>query len=167
MRAHPAIQTIPILGLLGLAVLSACQQSVDSVNDGETKLASPTTTSQEFGDYVVHFNAFRTDQLSSEIAKIYGIVRSKERAMLNVSIMKKEEGKRAAAVPGVVTATATNLTGQFKTASVREIREGMAIYYIAELSVANAEILTFKIEVIPENESEPFSIRFQKQFFAD
>ena len=33
--------------------------------------------SKDFGDYIVHFNAISTDQLSSEIARTYNIVRSK------------------------------------------------------------------------------------------
>ena len=39
--------------------------------------------------YSVHFSAQSTDQLPPEVARQYNIVRSKNRAMLNVSIMRK------------------------------------------------------------------------------
>ena len=161
VRWAPRALLLPVL-----AVLSACQDAVES-GDGRVQTAPPTLTSQEFGPYVVHFNALATDQVPAEIAATYGIVRSKNRAMLNVSILKKSEGNPGTAVPATVKASATNLTGQFKNTRVREIREGNAIYYIAELAVAHGETLTFNIEATPENEVEPFMIRFQRQFFAD
>ena len=157
---------IPLLGMLGTLVLTGCQQAVDS-RDGGVETAPPTVTSQDFGAYVVHFNALPTDELTPEVAGTYGIVRSKNRAMLNVSILKKNETGLATPVAGTVTASATNLSGQFKRANIREIREGEAIYYIAELPVAHTETLTFNIEALAENEPEPFSIRFQKQFYSD
>jgi hypothetical protein len=51
--------------------------------------------------------------------------------------------------------------------ALREIREGDAIYYIAELAIANEETLIFTIDVTPLNEASRFSIRFKKQFFVD
>ncbi|MYF70586.1 MAG: DUF4426 domain-containing protein, partial [Proteobacteria bacterium] len=47
---------------------------------------------QEFGDYTLHFNALTTDQLPAEVAQRHGIVRSGNRAMLHVSILRKREG---------------------------------------------------------------------------
>lgn len=166
MKMQPAAWTNPVLGLLALTVLTACEPAVESMDDGAVSTAAPTVTSEDVGDYVIHFTALPTDQLSADIARSYGIVRSENRAMLNVSIIKKAEGQLGTAVPSTVTASATNLAGQFKTTTVREVREGDAIYYIAELPVANTETLTFNIQVTPENEAEPFSIRFQKQFYT-
>jgi hypothetical protein len=40
-------------------------------------------------DYTIHFNAVSTDILTPEIARTYDIVRSKNRAFLNVSVRKK------------------------------------------------------------------------------
>ena len=43
-----------------------------------------------FGDYTVHYSAFTTDTLSPSIAKSYKILRSKNRIMVNLSILKKQ-----------------------------------------------------------------------------
>ena len=124
-------------------------------------------TSKDFGDYVVHFNALATDQLTADIAKTYGIVRSANRAMLTVSIIKKETGTIGTPVSGSVSASANNLTGQLKQVPLRVITEGEAIYYIGETTVANQETLIFNVDVTPMNEASRFSIRFQKQFYVD
>lgn len=166
MKTQRTAWTIPVLALLGLAGLAACQPEVDSRDSGTVPKTPPTVTSEDVGDYVIHFNALPTDQLTAEVARSYGIVRSGSRAMLNVSIIQKVEGQLGTPVPGKVTASATNLTGQFKQTTIREVREGDAIYYISELPVANSETLTFNIEVSPENSEETFPIRFQKQFYT-
>lgn len=124
-------------------------------------------TSQDFGAYEVHFNAALTDQLSAEIAKAYGIVRSKNRAMLNVSVLEKQSGQTGTPVAAATSVRASNLTGQLKPLTLREIRDGEAIYYIGEVGVANAETLIFDISVTPEGHDSPYAVRFSRQFFAD
>ena len=39
---------------------------------------------KEFGDYSIHYSAFTTDVLTPDVAKIYNITRSKNRAFLSV-----------------------------------------------------------------------------------
>ena len=151
------------------ALLVGCGQDSGAPGGGQNIQAEPDhVTWKAFGDYVLHFNALSTDQLPPEVARAYNIVRSKNRAMLTVSIIKNVED-----VPGVVshsgdvTATAANLTGQLKNLTLREIREDEAIYYIGDVAVANAETLVFNIRAVPEGESEELMVRFSRQFFAD
>jgi hypothetical protein len=124
-------------------------------------------TSRDFGDYVVHFNALSTDQLTPEVAKAYDIVRSRNRAMLNVSIIRKVEGTPGQSVPGTVTAVVANDTGQLKDTNLREIREGEAVYYIADFDVSNAETLVFTVHVTPANETRRSSLRFTRTFYSE
>ncbi|MDH3984002.1 MAG: DUF4426 domain-containing protein, partial [Gammaproteobacteria bacterium] len=72
-----------------LALLVACGGAGDSASVPEAQPAG--ATSADIGDYVVHFNAQSTDQLSPDVARAYNIVRSKNRAMLNVSIIRKSD----------------------------------------------------------------------------
>lgn len=157
-----------LAAMVASLLLGGCGQDASQ----ETQMVQPAPepdnlASKDFGDYVVHFNAISTDQLSSEIARTYNIVRSKKRAMLNVSIVKKEVGSIGRSVPGSVSATAVNLTGQLKNLSLRQIQEGDAVYYIGDIAVANGETLIFNVDVTPMNETSRFSVRFSRQFFTD
>jgi len=89
--------------------------------------------------------------------------------MLTVSIIQKEAQGIGTAVPGSVSASAINLTGQLKSIPLREIREDQdsAIYYIGEVAITNAESLIFTVDVTPINEPSRFTVRFQKQFYVD
>jgi len=148
--------------------LTACEPatSVDVTNTQEDVL-SATESSKDFGEYVLYFNALNTDQLSPDIAREYGIVRSKSRALLNVSIHRKLPGGQTEAVTGAVSASAINLTGQLKTMTLREIREEAAIYYIGELAVSDGEVLIYTIDTTPSNDPSRFTVRFKKQFFVE
>jgi uncharacterized protein DUF4426 len=148
--------------------LLGCEQSsgVDVSNTLEGVLPA-TESSKDFGDYIVYFNALPTDQLTAKIAAEYGIVRSKSRALLNVSIHRKQESAPTVAVEGSVAASAINLTGQLKTMTLRKVPEGEAIYYIGELAVTDGEVLIYTIDVTPFGESSRFTVRFKKQFFVE
>lgn len=150
-------------------MLSACSDDPGITTVGTSAPATQPAeiSSKDFGDYVLHFNAISTDQLQPEVARAYNIVRSKNRAMLNVSIIKKEDGTTGRSVAGSVSAAAANLTGQVKNLTLRQIQENEAIYYIGDVSVANGETLIFTIDATPINESSRFSVRMQRQFFAD
>ena len=121
-------------------------------------------SSRDIGEHVVHFSAQLTDQLPADIAQIYNIVRSKNRAMLNVSVIEEGSGSP---VTAAVTVKTQNLTGQLKTVTMREIREQEAIYYIGETPVANRETLIFDISVVPEGKSSASDVRFKREFYTD
>ena len=110
------------------------------------------------------FSAQSTDQLPPEVARAYNIVRSKNRAILNVSILRASDSQ---AVTADVTVKTVNLTGQLKNVTMRQINEQEAIYYIGEVAVANRETLIFDISVTPDGEDSPSEIRFKRQFYTD
>jgi hypothetical protein len=123
--------------------------------------------STTFGDYTIHYNAFPTTILDASIAKSYNISRSKNRALLNIAILKKVMGTTGSPVTAKVVVTAANLSDQLREIPMREITEKGAIYYIGEMSVANQETLKFKVEVTPEGQSESYTVNFMQQFFTD
>lgn len=148
-----------------LALLSACGGPGDSAAVPEAQPAG--ATSADIGDYVVHFNTQSTDQLPPAVARAYNIVRSKNRAMLNVSIIRKSD---RVPVGGEVSVKTVNLTGQLKSVTMRKIEEPgdvVAIYYIGVTPVANRETLVFDIKVTPEGADSSSDVRFKRQFYTD
>lgn len=122
--------------------------------------------SQTFGDYVVHYNAFTTDNLQPETAKAYDITRSKNRAMLNIVVLEKVMGNPGRPVTAKVDARAYNLSAQERSIDIREVQDGTAIYYIGDFRVSDKETLQFTIEVTPSGSAAPHTIKFRQQFFT-
>ncbi len=130
-------------------------------------LPAQAEQSQRFGDYTVHYSAFTTDILTREVARSYKIPRSKNRALLNISVLKKVMETTGAPVRAEIRATATNLNAQLRELKVRELSERGAIYYIAETTIDHKETLRYELSITPEGEDKPFSLSFQQQFFTN
>lgn len=133
-------------------------------------LVSPTIQAEQskvFGSYTVHYSAFTTDNLTSSVAKLYNIPRSKKRALLNISVLKKTADGSSKPTRAIIKGTATNLSQQLRELEPREISEKGAIYYIAETPVDNAEILKYRLEITPQGEKTTYTLTFQEQFYTD
>jgi len=124
--------------------------------------------SQDFGNYVVHYNALNTNMIPPQVAQAYGIKRSPSRALLNITVLKKVMDTPGTPVSASVAGGATNLTGQRRELEIREIRdpEG-AIYYVADFPVHNLETYRFEVTVAIEGEADPLLVRFTQQFYTE
>jgi len=151
-----------LVALAFLGLVSACGGPNQNAEVPEAQPAGASDAN--IGDHVVHFSAQSTDQLPPEVARAYNIVRSKNRAMLNVSVLREEDGT---AVVAQVSVKTVNLTGQLKNVTMRQIEEGDAIYYIGEVAIANRETLVFDISVTPEGSQIVSDVRFKRQFYTD
>jgi hypothetical protein len=131
-------------------------------------MAGEAQQSQDFGDYVVHYNALNTNLIPPQVAQGYGIQRSSSRALLNVTVLKKVMGSPGTPVNAMVTATGTNLTGQKRDIKIRrsDDPEG-AIYYLGEFPVHNLETYRFDINVKIDGVSEPLVVKFEQQFYTE
>lgn len=142
--------TLLLLGTLSFALTGEAQQS------------------QDFGEYVVHYNALNTNLIPPQVAQNYGIQRSSSRALLNVTVLKKVMDTPGTPVSAQVTANGINLTGQTREIKVRKIEDSEgAIYYLGEFPVHNLETYRFTIEVAVEGEEEPLVVKFKQQFYTE
>jgi hypothetical protein len=149
-----------------LAVL-LCVTACDGGSGTPTGLSTDApveVSNREWDDHVIHFNAFTTDQLAAEVASKYGIVRSKSRAMLNVTVLRKQKDGTQKAVHANVAVQVSNLADQVKSLTLREITEQDAIYYVGDTAVANGETLVFDIQATPEDGVPSPRVRFQRHF---
>lgn len=152
------------LAALGGTLLAGCGGSVDRV----PQQARPAEeTHRVFGDFEVHYNAVRTDQITAEVARAYDIERSGNRVMLNVALLARSPDGRTTPVDGTVTARVRNLNGQLKDFRVRRVQEGTSIYFIGEVGISGTEILVFDIDARPDGAGTAYAVTLKREFFAD
>jgi hypothetical protein len=124
-------------------------------------------SSKQFGDYTIHYTAFRSDTLQPEIAKAYNLTRRNNRVIVNIAVIKNVAGTTGTPTSAKVEGQASNLTGQLKQLDFHEIKEGDAIYYLAETQISNGEFLKFEVKVTPAGKTDTATIRFDKRFFTN
>lgn len=127
---------------------------------------APAETSTQVAGYTIHHNALTTDMLDPQVARTYGLQRSSNRALLNISVIKEVPGTTGQSTPAKVTTQARNLLGQTWEIPMREIKDGDAFYYIADFLVKNEDTLEFAIAVTPSGQSQPLQVKMTQQFFT-
>ncbi len=158
-----------IFFLTPLILLGACERQSATSQSNPARIAyEPNIHDKEFGNYIIHVNALTTDQLPTEVARGYKISRSKNRAMINVSVREKQ-ADREMPITASVNIVAKNLSDQLKNVKLREIidNDPAAIYYIGELPVSHEEMIIFDLDVIPAGASEPVLLSYRQQFYTE
>lgn len=120
--------------------------------------------SRKFGNIEVHYNAISTTDLTPEVARGYNIERSKNRGLLTVSVLRKNQLGVAEPVTAEVKAWSVNVYQQARNIDIREIREGSAIYYIGEFRVATPDTLRFKIGAKPIGATQDLEVEYTRAF---
>lgn len=118
---------------------------------------------QRFGQYELHYIVIPTTMLKPEIAAEYDISRGKDRALVNVSVLNREKK----AVDATITGDSQNLLGQLQDLNFKQVTEGDAIYYLAEIRFADQEVHRIKIEATaPDGKSTLLKFN-QKLYWAE
>ena len=115
---------------------------------------------EQYGPWRVHYIAFNASLLSATIAERYGIVRGRNKGLVNITAVGTAgRGERAG-----VTGRYRNLLGQSYALDFREIDDGDAVYYLAAFDFDNAETLRFEVLLdLPGHGTE--TLRFQQPLY--
>jgi len=100
--------------------------------------------SKQAGAYNVHYVAFASTFLSPEMARKYNLVRGRNRALINISVLDKDNSPVRAKLSGSV----KNLPGQILRLNFAEVIEGDAVYYLAQTRFSDQELMRFDINFV-------------------
>ena len=125
-------------------------------------LATPASAEQfkQFGRWQVHYIAFNSSLLSSQIAERYGIVRGRSKGLVNISAVGASGRGEEVTVRG----SFRNLLGQNRELTFRRIEDGGSIYYLAAFDFENAETLRFTVELELPGHGDA-TLRFQQPLY--
>ena len=119
---------------------------------------------KRLGSMNVHYMAIGSTFFTPEIAKVYGITRSRFNGLINISVLDNSKaGKPAKTVS--ITGKAKNNLGQFKAVDFTEVKEGDAIYYLAQIKYSNEETIHFTLNINDGKEQQ--ILKFSQKFYVD
>ena len=105
------------------------------------------------GDKKIHYSVFPSTFLQPEIAKQYGLKRSDRNGVLSISVVSESSGQ----ITGhsiILKAKVKNILSRIQDMKFREIRQGEAVYYIAEFLYDKKDIMWFTVDVILDKQSK-------------
>lgn len=116
-------------------------------------------------DVEVHYSTFNSTFLTPQVARSYKLKRNGYSAIINISVLDNyQPGKPA--TTATITGTVKNLIGQTRELSFREVKEGEAIYYLAEFSITDEEILNFNLDIDAGLKGHG-PIQFRQKFYVE
>ena len=123
-------------------------------------------------DVTVHYSLVNSSVIEPKISTLYNLKRSKNRALLNISVVKNldQKNSRQGNVKGLtanIFGQAVTLVGQLKKLDFKEIKEENAVYYIATFPISNGERLSFDLQVQPNKVGKLIPIKFKQQVFTN
>ncbi|MBU2923179.1 DUF4426 domain-containing protein [Colwellia sp. 4_MG-2023] len=116
------------------------------------------------GSMNVHYMAIGSTFFTPEIAKAYGITRSRYNGLVNISVLDNTKAGHPAKTVSIIGQAKNNL-GQFKNLAFEEVKEGDAIYYLAQVSYNDEETLHFTLEINDGKEQQ--TLTFSQKFYVD
>ena len=119
---------------------------------------------KKLGSMNIHYMAIGSTFFTPEIAKAYGITRSRYNGLINISVLdNSQKGNPAKTVS--LTGQAKNNLGQFKDLDFKEVKEGDAIYYLAQVNYSNEETIHFDIMINDGKDKQ--QLKFSQKFYVD
>lgn len=131
-----------------------------------TVVFANTDTMQSVGNYQVHYSSLNTSFLSADVAKAYGITRGKDKALLNVAVLKKQSNGQYLPVQAKVTVELYDLIHK-KNLPVQEVVEEYAIYYLAPFDIDHKVTVYFTVVAQVEGRQTPLEIKFKRKLYKD
>lgn len=124
-------------------------------------------TSQSAGDYTVHFNVFNSSDIPAVVAEQFKLVRGKDRALVNISLVKTENGSTSLGLPAIVSGVTRNLMQQKQDLKFIEVKEGGVTYYLAPFVFNNEDLLYFDIQVKANENASSILVQFNRTLYKD
>lgn len=113
----------------------------------------------QHGEYQIHYNAVPSGFLGAEVAQSYGILRSRSRGVLLVSVKRADQ-----AVSARVEAQAGPGGDRLQALEMRPVQTGGITSYIGSFTIADGESRYFRLRVTPAD-GAPLELEFSQQFF--
>lgn len=122
-----------------------------------------SANTEKWGADTIHYSAFASTFLTPEVAKNYEVQRSRYSGIINISVVDADTSK---GLTVAIDGDARNLLGHHEKLKFREIIEGDAVYYIAEIKYRNEE--TYKFEVaLKRPDGSSHTLKFQYTFYTN
>ena len=104
-------------------------------------------------EHEMRYGIVLASELPAAVAKAYAINRSKDRVVVNVSVLRRQAGALPSPIEAEVEGEWRTLVGEPQPLAFRPVLEGAAISYVAEAPVGNQEPTTFELRARPPQAS--------------
>ena len=120
-----------------------------------------------FGEYEVHYNAFRADFLPADVATQHGLTNSRDRGLLNITVLRRTESGGTAPSEAALAVTATSRRVGPQLVRMRPVLEDGTLNYLGEFRLQGEDTYRFEIEITPAGTARAHRVVFSQTLLED
>lgn len=129
-------------------------------------LAQNTDHQTNIKNWEIHHIAFPSTFIQANVAKAVGVERRNTNGLINISILDTNKSPKQP-VKLALSGYAKNLVGQRKELSFKEVDEGDAVYYLAQIRHANEETFRIYVTLTDPKTGRVENIQFMQKMWVD
>jgi hypothetical protein len=157
------------LSIVMIAALVGCERAEQTTDSAVTQapVAQPAAQEQplghviEFDGFTLRANVSRTDFLSDDMARQYGIDAAPDRHLLNLVILENRPDRQPEAVSAEVSAQYESMIGQVEAIDMRVVEADGHVSYIGTLDASDQRIFKLVIEARPAGTDQLLRTNFE------
>lgn len=120
------------------------------------------------GNHEIHYSAVSTQFLNQETAQTLAIQRHPALGLVNVSVIKIDEGGQRHAKNASITGSVGTLNGMDQSSlGFRNVRDGNATYQIATFRLRDDQTMRFDLDVRYDRNEAPREVSFTQRFYIE
>ncbi|WP_157991465.1 DUF4426 domain-containing protein [Caldimonas tepidiphila] len=120
---------------------------------------------QRFGAYTLQSSSVNSEALAAETAREHGIEPAPGRAVLNVVVLKDEQGA-SRTVPARVQARVTSLAGAIEEVPMRETRAQGRVAYTGTYTILPRQVFDITVTARPQGSDEDLTMSYRERMWA-
>ena len=112
----------------------------------------------DHGDHRIHYTTFSSMIIPPDVASAHGIVRSEQRIILNLSVLKLDQP-----ISVLISGHVTNLLNQRFKLTFSEVAESDSLYYLAHHQALEHDTLRYNL-LVELTSGEGIPIKFLRRY---
>jgi hypothetical protein len=130
--------------------------------------AQAQSHSTESGSYVLRSTTVASEQINAEAARHHGVVPARDRAVVNVVLLRRDADGVATTVPARVTVSMRTMSGYSSNIQMREVRESSGISYLGSYKFLPRQVINFEVLAAPTEDAQqqPLTLLYRDRMWA-
>ena len=116
--------------------------------------------------FTLRANVVDSRELAEATAREHGVAPKAGVAVLDVVVMRNDDGKAGLSMPAAVDATVSNLAGVRKSVPLRAVRRGDYVSYFGTYRHLPSEVVETTVTARPEGSARKLTLRFKDKLPA-
>jgi hypothetical protein len=130
--------------------------------------AQAQSHSTESGSYLLRSTTVASEQIDAEAAQRHGVVPARDRAVVNVVLLRRDGAGAYTTVPARVTVSMHTMSSYSSNIEMSEVRENGGISYLGSYEFLPRQMINFEVLAAPTEDAQqqPLTLDYRERMWS-